>query len=85
MYSKLKTIVTLSALGVIVPFLGIPLVWKTWLSALIALVVGILAYRLLQQNTTSKSPSNNSYDGDPPYVENNPQTDTSTVENRDEA
>lgn len=88
MHMKLKTIIVLSVVGILVPFIGIPLSWRVWLSALLALAVGMLAYQLLAGVGPEESKKADDYTGGSTYVDARPQSTTSvenTYEDTDEA
>jgi len=81
MHIHIKGILTLSILGVLMPFIGIPLTWKVWLSAIFAFVVLVLGYRILMQFTgKSTDISAKRYSGEPAYVDARPEEEE-TVKN----
>lgn len=72
MRPKLKTIVVLGILGIVVPFLGVPLLWRVWISAVLSLIVASMGYMLLANNHREKKPEEHIEKEYTPFAETHP-------------
>jgi len=79
MQNKLKAILVLSLVGVLLPFVGVSIVWRIWFAALLFLTILILAYRLYRHEAMSDTTGTNTHGSEPLYVETKPVIEESSA------